>query len=127
MRRRQLDGWRRCSSDCLIGQDDDGDGTKNSFDNCPTVYNPNQRDTDDDHVNVWDIPVAGIELRLAGSLDGWFFAGKPSFFLPGDPPTYTMCGTTRWFWGEDAELRMQKCQDEIRASRVGIDAGCPLD
>ena len=35
------------------GTDSDGDGTCDEFDNCPTVWNPNQADSDSDGIGDW--------------------------------------------------------------------------
>ena len=35
------------------GSDSDGDGTCDGFDNCPTVWNPNQADSDSDGIGDW--------------------------------------------------------------------------
>ena len=43
-------GWRGFNVLVTVDTDEDGDGVADSIDNCPSVYNPSQKDSDDDGI-----------------------------------------------------------------------------
>ncbi|MDJ0835581.1 MAG: hypothetical protein QNK37_03635 [Acidobacteriota bacterium] len=76
-----------CEQDCELeyGDDSDGDGISDYYDNCPSVSNPNQANCDGDSLG-----------DACDSDNSWVTYGATVNVLKSTTTLYTTCGTTWW-------------------------------